>query len=45
MIENYLPLVHALIAAFLFLEESDDSDVDPDLAVRCMENMAFDLFG
>ena len=43
MIKNYLPLVHALIDAFLFLENAGDTEVDPDSAVRCMEHMSSSL--
>ena len=43
MIQNYLPLIHALIDAFIFLETSGDNEVDPDSAVECMENMAASL--
>ncbi len=43
MIQNYLPLIHCIIDAFLFLESSGDKEVDPDSAVRCMENMAASL--
>ena len=40
MIQNYLPLVHGLIDAFLFLETSRPEEVNPDSAVRCMENIS-----
>ena len=40
MIQNYLPLVHGLIDAFLFLESSGTNEVNPDSAVRCMENIS-----
>ena len=43
MIRNNRPLVQGIITAFLFLECSGDNEVDPDSAVRCMENMAADL--
>ena len=43
MIQHYLPLVHALIDAFLFLESSGDNEVNPDSAVRCMENISSSL--
>jgi hypothetical protein len=43
MVQNNLPLIHALIDAFLFLENATDNEVDPDSAVRCMENMAASL--
>ena len=43
MIKNYLPLVHGIIEAFLFLETSESSEVNPDSAVRCMENIAASL--
>jgi hypothetical protein len=38
-----LPLIHALIDAFLLLESSGPSEVNPDTAVRGMENMASSL--
>jgi hypothetical protein len=37
------PLVKALIAAFMLLENSRDDEVDPGVAVRGMENMTFEL--
>ena len=43
MIQNYLPLVHGLIDAFLFLESSGPDEVNPDSAVRCMEHIASSL--
>jgi hypothetical protein len=43
MTSNQLPIVHALVDAFLFLEHSAPDEVNPDSAVRCMENMADSL--
>jgi hypothetical protein len=43
MIQNCLPLVHGIIDAFLFLEESGPNEVNPDSAVRCMENISSSL--
>ena len=43
MIQDNLPLVHGIIDAFLFLETSGPDEVNPDSAVRCMENMAASL--
>ena len=43
MIRNYLPLIHAIIDAELFLESAGPNEVDPDSAVRCMENIASSL--
>jgi hypothetical protein len=43
MIKNYLPLVHGLIDALLFLESSGPNEVNPDSAVRCMENISASL--
>jgi hypothetical protein len=43
MMQNHVPLIRAIIDAFLFLESSGDSDVNPDSAVRCMENMSSSL--
>jgi hypothetical protein len=38
-----LPLVHALIDAFLLLESSGPDEVNADTAVRGMENMTSSL--
>jgi hypothetical protein len=43
MMENYLPLIHGLIDAFLFLECSGPHEVNPDSAVRCMEHISSSL--
>jgi len=43
MIQNYLPLIQAIIDALLFLEDAAPNELDPDSAVRCMENMASSL--
>ena len=43
MIHNYLPLVRAVIDAFLLLESCGDDEVNPDTAVRGMESMASHL--
>lgn len=43
MIQNHLPLVHGIIDAFLFLESSGPNEVNPDSAVRCMENISSSL--
>ena len=43
MINDQLPLVHGLIDAFLFLESASPDEVNPDSAVRCMENMTSSL--
>lgn len=43
MIQNYIPLVRGLIDAFLFLESSGSDEVNPDSAVRCMENISSSL--
>lgn len=42
MIENR-PLISALIEAFLLLESAGPDEVNPDTAVRGMENMAASL--
>jgi hypothetical protein len=42
-IQNYIPLIHAIINALLFLESAGDDEIDPDSAVRCMEHMAASL--
>ncbi len=43
MIKDHLPLIHGLIDAFLFLETAGPNEVNPDSAVRCMENIASSL--
>jgi hypothetical protein len=43
MMQNYLPLIQGLIDAFLFLESSGPNEVNPDSAVRCMENISSSL--
>ena len=43
MIKNHRPLINAIITAFLFLESSGDNEVNPDSAVRCMENISASL--
>jgi len=43
MIQNYLPLIHAIIDAELFFESAGPNEVDPDSAVRCMESIASSL--
>jgi len=43
VVTNHVPLIRALIDAFLFLESGGDDEVDPDSAVRCMEHMAASL--
>ena len=43
MIQDHLPLIRGLIAAFLFLESSGPNEINPDSAVRCMENISADL--
>jgi len=43
VITNDVPLIYAMIDAFLFLESAGPDQVDPDSAVRCMENMASNL--
>lgn len=43
MIKDDLPLIHALIAAFLLFESCGPDEVNPDTAVRGMENMASSL--
>lgn len=43
MMQDYLPLVYGIIDAFLFLESSGPDEVNPDSAVRCMENISSSL--
>jgi hypothetical protein len=43
MIQNYVPLIRGVINAFLFLESAGPNEVDPDSAVRCMEDIASSL--
>ncbi|MDG4771999.1 hypothetical protein [Solwaraspora sp. WMMD792] len=40
---NKKPLVRAIVAAMIFLEESSSDEVDPDAAVRGMESIAHEL--
>jgi len=40
---NTEPLVRSILAALLLLENSDDSEVDPDVAVAGMEAIAHEL--
>ena len=40
---NNEPLVRAIAAAMMFLEESGPDEVDPDSAVRTMETMGYEL--
>ena len=40
---DYLPLVRALIDALLLLESAGPDEIDPDVAVRGMENIASSL--
>ena len=41
--KNQLPIVHALIDALLLLEFSGPEEINPDTAVRGMENIASSL--
>ncbi len=43
MIKDYEPLILGLIDAFLLLELSGSDEIDPDTAVRGMENIASSL--
>jgi hypothetical protein len=43
MIQDHLPLILGLIEAYLFLESSRPNELNPDSAVRCMENISADL--
>ncbi len=45
MIHNYFPLIRGIINAFLFLESAGPNEVNPDSAVRCMEDIASSLLG
>ncbi|MCF4121337.1 hypothetical protein L1785_10115 [Antribacter sp. KLBMP9083] len=40
---NVKPLVETILAASVFLEQGSDDDVDPDWAVKTLENMAHSL--
>lgn len=40
---NVRPLLEAIIAALLLLEDTSDEDLDPDVAVRGMEDIAHSL--
>ena len=44
MIQNELLLIHGIIEALMFLESSGPDEVNPDSAVRCMENISSHLF-
>src|SRR5215470_17294383 len=37
------PLLKAIIVAMMFLEHSGPDEVDPDSAVKCLENMSYEL--
>jgi hypothetical protein len=37
------PLVKAIVAALMLLEDSGDDEINPDTAVRGMENIAHEL--
>ena len=37
------PLLKAIIAAMMFLEHSGPDEVDPGSAVKCLENMSYEL--
>lgn len=41
--KNYLPLIHALIDALRLLEFAGPEEINPDTAVRGMENIASSL--
>jgi hypothetical protein len=43
MIEDYMPLIYAIIEALLFLESSGPDEVDSHSAVRCMESISSSL--
>ncbi|MFC5824754.1 hypothetical protein [Nonomuraea insulae] len=43
MVENDKLLVQALVDAFLLLETAEAHEIDPDTAVRGMENIASSL--
>jgi hypothetical protein len=43
MIQNYVPLIRGIINALLFLESAGPNEVNPDSAVRCMEDIASSL--
>ncbi len=40
---NVEPLVNAVVAAMMVLEESEPEQVDPDTAVRGLENIGYEL--
>lgn len=39
------PLVKAIAAVMIFLEESESAESDPDAAARCMESIVHELLG
>jgi hypothetical protein len=40
---NAEPLIRAIVAAMMLLEESEPDEVDPDTAVRGLESMGYEL--
>ncbi|MEM9204018.1 MAG: hypothetical protein AAGC53_20450 [Actinomycetota bacterium] len=42
-IQNQMPLVEAVVRALLLLETSSEREIDPDVAVRGMEDIAASL--
>jgi hypothetical protein len=36
-------LVESLISAFIFLESASDEEIDPELAMRCLDSMSLSL--
>jgi hypothetical protein len=40
---NSEPLLKAIIAAMMFIERSGPDEVDPDSAVKCLEQMSYEL--
>ena len=43
LVRDQKPLLRAIIAAFLALENGSDDDIDPDWAVKAMENISWEI--
>jgi hypothetical protein len=43
VLEDQRPLLRAILAAFLALEDGSNDDIDPDWAVKAMENISWEV--
>lgn len=43
MVKDQKPLLRAILAAFYALEDGSNDDIDPDWAVKAMENISWEL--